>query len=100
MRDADETDPFLRNMFASMSPGAEYLFSPYHLDEIKKAFSARSFGANAVDLRYSLRLFHGWYCVFLAGRERRLGSRGYDHFVRTSSTFAALAIAAFVLLAI
>ncbi len=72
----EETDPFLRQMFARMSPGAKYLFTPYQLDEIKRAFSARSFGAHAVDLRFSIRFFRtSYYIVFLLGRERRLRAR-------------------------
>jgi len=76
MDEREETDPFLRQMFARMSPGAKYLFTPYQLDEIKRAFSARSFGAHAVDLRLSIRFFRtSYYVVFLLGRERRLRAR-------------------------
>ncbi|SRR5712692_7678484 len=76
MDEREETDPFLRQMFARMSPGAKYLFTPYQLDEIKRAFSARSFGAHAVDLRFSIRFFRtSYYIVFLLGRERRLRAR-------------------------
>jgi len=76
MDEREETDPFLRQMFARMSPGAKYLFTPYQLDEIKRAFSARSFGAHAVDLRFSVHLFRSsFYVVFLLGTERRQRAR-------------------------
>lgn len=67
-----EPDPFLQQMFARMSPGARFLFTPEQLDEIKKAFGARSHTSHALDFRYSLGLFgKSYYFVFLAGRERR-----------------------------
>jgi hypothetical protein len=67
-----EPDPFLEQMFARMSPGSRFLFTPGQIDEIKKAFGARSRGSHAVDLRYSIGLFgKSYYFVFLAGRERR-----------------------------
>jgi hypothetical protein len=76
MQPEPRTDPFFERMFARMSPGAEYLFSPYQLDEIKKAFSARTFGAHGLDFRTSVRLFrNSFYFIVLAGRERRLRSR-------------------------
>jgi hypothetical protein len=67
-----EPDPFLQHMFARMSPGARFLFTPEQLDEIKKAFAARSRTCHALDFRYSIGLFgKSYYFVFLAGRERR-----------------------------
>jgi hypothetical protein len=69
---AKEPDLFLERMFARMSPGAKFLFTPAQLDEIRKAFGARRPGHHAVDLRYSIGLFgKSYYLVFLAGRERR-----------------------------
>jgi hypothetical protein len=68
-------DPFLQQMFARMSPGAKFSFTPAQIDEIKKAFSARSFTSHDLDLRYSFSLFgKSYYLVLLAGRERREGS--------------------------
>ena len=65
-------DPFLEHMFARMSPGARFTFTPAQIDEIKKAFSARSRTSHALDFRYSFRLFgKSYYLVLLAGRERR-----------------------------
>jgi len=65
-------DPFLEQMFARMTPGARFGFSPAQIDEIKKAFSARSRTSHALDCRYSIRLFgKSYYLVLLAGRERR-----------------------------
>jgi hypothetical protein len=94
----EPSDPFFDQMFARMSPGAEYLFSPYQLDEIKKAFGARSFGGHAVDFRTSVRLFRSsYYLVFLAGRERRLRSRLGLRIVPLSPFLAILALAAFLI---
>lgn len=74
--DETESDPFLKRMFARMTPGARHLFTPYQLDEIKRAFSARSFGTHAVDLRFSFQLLRqSYYVVFLLGRERRTNAR-------------------------
>jgi hypothetical protein len=85
MDEREETDPFLRQMFARMSPGAKYLFTPYQLDEIKRAFSARSFGAHAVDLRFSVRFFRtSYYVVLLLGRERRLRARQHRKLLGTA----------------
>jgi hypothetical protein len=65
-------DPFLEQMFARMSPGARFTFSPAQIDEIKKAFSARSRTSHALDRRYSIRLLgKSYYLVLLAGGERR-----------------------------
>src|SRR5215475_10653085 len=73
---APETDPFLQQMFARMSPGAKFTFTPAQIDEIKKAFSARSFSSHAVDVRHSVSLFgKSYYLVLLAGRERRSAPR-------------------------
>jgi hypothetical protein len=67
-----EPDPFLTQMFARMSPGAKFTFTPAQVDEIKKAFSARSRHSHALDVRHSIRLFgKSYYLVLLAGRERR-----------------------------
>lgn len=94
------SDPFFEQMFARMSPGAEYLFSPYQLDEIKKAFGARSFGSHAVDFRSSIRLFRSsYYVVLLAGRERRLRSKFGLDMLRLPSTLAAIALAGALLFA-
>src|ERR1044071_144565 len=69
---APSPDPFLQQMFARMSPGTKFTFTPAQIDEIKKAFSARSFTSHAFDVRRSFRLFgKSYYIVFLAGRERR-----------------------------
>jgi len=76
---APPPDPFLQQMFARMSPGAKFTFTPAQIDEIKKAFSARSFTSHDLDARYSFSLFgKSYYVVFLAGRERRaaLPARG------------------------
>ena len=84
-----EPDPFLEQMYARMSPGARFLFSPAQLDEIKKAFGARSRGSHSLDLRYSLGLFgKSYYLVFLAGRERRKLPRDYVSVTKLSQRLA------------
>jgi len=98
---APRPDPFLQQMFARMSPGAKFSFTSAQIDEIKKAFSARSFTSHDLDLRYSFSLFgKSYYLVLLAGRERRaaLPIRGA---VKTLGALAALmAVTAFWHLAI
>jgi hypothetical protein len=84
-----EPDPFLQQMFARMSPGASFLFSPAQIDEIKKAFAARSLTSHAVDMRYSIGLFgKSYYFVFLAGRERRTAPRGHINVTKLSQRLA------------
>ena len=88
-----QPDPFLQQMFARMSPGAKFTFSPAQIDEIKKAFSARSFTSHAVDVRHSFSLFgKSYYLIFLAGSERRSASRA--SVAKLSQTLAVLATAA------
>jgi hypothetical protein len=87
------SDPFLQQMFARMSPGAKFTFTPAQIDEIKKAFSARSFSSHALDVRHSLRLFgKSYYIVFLAGGERRSVCRcDVPRLVQTVATYTAAA---------
>jgi len=86
-------DPFLQQMFARMSPGAKFTFTPAQIDEIKKAFSARSFTSHFLDVRHSLHLFgKSYYIVFLAGRERRSVPRcDVPKLARTIAPYAAAA---------
>jgi hypothetical protein len=68
----EQQDAFLKHMFARMAPGAEAMFSGPQLDEIRRAFGARSSGHHAIEWRASLRLLRkSYYVVFLVGRERR-----------------------------
>jgi hypothetical protein len=88
-----EPDPFLQQMFARMSPGTKFTFTPAQIDEIKKAFSARSMTSHALDMRHSIRLFgKSYYVVFLAGRERRRAPR--RSVTKLSQTIAAFAVTA------
>jgi hypothetical protein len=65
-------DPFFRAMFAHMSPGAKYLFTAQQLDEIKRAFGARTWGSHAIDVRLTAPVLrHSYYLVLLAGKNRR-----------------------------
>ncbi len=100
MKQVAHPDPFLQRMFSRMSPGAEYLFTDYQLDEIKKAFAARSFGEHAIDYRFSIKIFRSsFYAIFLAGRERRLRSRPLIGVPRFSLVLPWVAITLFLLLA-
>ena len=84
-----EPDPFLQQMFSRMSPGASFLFSPAQIDEIKKAFGARSRTSHAVDKRYSVGIFgKSYYIVFLAGREKRAVPRGNINVTQLSKKLA------------
>jgi len=87
-----EPDPFLQQMFARMSPGAKFLFTPAQIDEIKKAFSARSHKCHALDLRHSISLFgKSYYFVVLAGQERRCVPRTDWNVTKVSQTVAVCA---------
>jgi len=88
-----ESDPFLEHMFARMSPGARFLFTPAQIDEIKKAFSARSRGVHGLDVRRSVGLFgKSYYFVLLAGRERRRSAQAASRVTNLSYRFAAAGI--------
>lgn len=92
---APQPDPFLQQMFARMSPGARFTFTPAQIDEIKKAFAARSFTSHAVDLRQSISLFgRSYYLVILAGRERRSVPRAPWNVTKLSHTVAICTAAA------
>ena len=92
---APQPDPFLQQMFARMSPGARFTFTPAQIDEIKKAFSARSFTSHAFDVRHSISLFgKSYYFVVLAGRERRSVSRTPWNVTKVSHTVALCTAAA------
>ncbi|HKY19207.1 MAG TPA: hypothetical protein VJL82_09765 [Rhizomicrobium sp.] len=92
---APEPDPFLQQMFARMSPGAKFTFTPAQIDEIKKAFSARSHTSHALDFRRSICLFgKSYYLVLLAGGERRFVPRAPWSVTKLSQTIAACAATA------
>lgn len=91
---APKPDPFLQQMFARMSPGAKFTFTPAQIDEIKKAFSARSRTSHALDVRRSIQLFgKSYYVVFLAGCERRTvprrNTRALSHLIAAGCAAAA-----------
>jgi hypothetical protein len=89
---APRPDPFLQQMFARMSPGAKFTFTPAQIDEIKKAFSARSFASHDLDLRRSISLFgKSYYLIFLAGRERRSTPSGHRSAVTITKAVGLLA---------
>lgn len=87
-----EPDPFLQQMYARMAPGAKFRFSPSQIDEIKRAFGARTRGSHAVDFRRSISLFgKSYYVVFLAGRERRAEPHLYVNVTKLSHNVAIFA---------
>jgi hypothetical protein len=92
---APESDPFFRHMFARMSPGAKFTFMAAQLDEIKKAFAARSRTSHDLDIRHSIRLFgKSYYLVLLAGCERRAVPPAYGNVTKLSHVVALGAAAA------
>ena len=97
-----QRDPFLQQMFARMSPGAKFTFTPAQIDEIKKAFSGRSFFSHDLDFRHSVSLFgKSYYLILLAGRERRSTPRERRYAAKIAGTVIAFAATAacFLLLA-
>lgn len=98
---APRPDPFLQQMFARMSPGAKFTFTPTQLDEIKKAFSARSFSSHDLDLRRSISLFgKSYYLILLAGRERRSTPSESWGAMKAAGFFAAAAASCLLVAAI
>lgn len=90
-----EPDPFLTQMFSRMSPGAKFTFTPAQIDEIKKAFSARSRTSHSLDFRRSVRLLGtSYYIVLLAGRERRSAPRVRRNVTKLSQAIAVCAATA------
>jgi hypothetical protein len=101
MRIIEAQDAFLQNMFSRMSPGAEELFSSRQIDEIRRAFGARSTGSHAIEWRTSLRLLRrSYYVVFLVGRERRSTPRVAIRIPGIWLEAAAVALIAFVVLGV
>lgn len=69
-------DPFLKLFFSRIPKDVAPTFTSAQLDAVKRAFGARSAGAHAVDLRFSVPLGRGrGYVVLLAGREQRSDDR-------------------------
>ncbi len=96
---APDPDPFLRQTFDRMSPGARFTFTPAQIDEIRKAFSARSLTSHALDCRHSIRLFgKSYYLIVLAGRERRRVPHTHVDVTKVSKNLALIASAAMCLI--
>lgn len=73
---ATHEDPFVTLFFSRIPEEVIPSFTPAQLDAVKRAFGARTVGAHAVDLRFSVPLLRGnAYVVLLAGRERRTADR-------------------------
>ena len=69
-------DPFQELFFSRIPAEIAQSFSPAQLEAVKLAFGARSPGAHALDLRFSVPLGgRSWYVVLLAGQVRRLSPR-------------------------
>lgn len=70
---AQPADPFQKLFFSRIPKDVAESFSPAQLDAVKLAFGARSSGAHAVDLRFTVPIAgRSWYVVLLAGRVRRM----------------------------
>jgi len=68
------------------------------LDEIKRVFSARTFGSHAVEFRRSIRLFgKAYYVVFLLGRERRTRAQTGARIPGTLIVLALLVLAGYAI---
>lgn len=66
-------DPFQKLFFSRIPEDVAESFSPAQLDAVKLAFGARSSGAHAVDVRFTVPVAgRSWYVVLLAGRVRRM----------------------------
>lgn len=66
-------DPFQKLFFSRIPAEVAQSFSPEQLEAVKLAFGARSPGAHALDLRFSVPFGdRSWYVVLLAGQMRRL----------------------------
>lgn len=69
-------DPFIRELLAKLPGQSSVTFTDEQLVALKAALGGRSWGAHAIDLRWTLS-FWRWhsYFVFLAGRNRRTITR-------------------------
>ncbi len=70
------SDPFVKQLVAKLPSDAAATFSDEQFVALKAALGGRSWGAHAIDLRWTLS-FWNWhyYIVFLAGRNHRDLSR-------------------------
>lgn len=69
-------DPFLATFFSRIPTDVAASFSALQLDAVRRAFGARTPGAHAIDLRFSIPFgSRSFYCVLLAGKERRTHDR-------------------------
>jgi hypothetical protein len=93
-------DPFHAIFFARIPADVARSFSPAQLDAVKLAFGARSPGAHAVDLRFSVPMGRrSWYVVLLAGPLQHLSDhRLLKRLFRPIAAAANAAAAALVLM--
>lgn len=76
MNDEIKDDPFVKGLLEKLPAGDRDSFSPEQLQALKIALGGRSWGAHAIDARWTLKFWHWrYYFVFLAGRNRRELSR-------------------------
>lgn len=76
MNDEIKDDPFVKGLLEKLPAGDRESFSPEQLQALKIALGGRSWGAHAIDARWTLKFWHWrYYFVFLAGRNRRELSR-------------------------
>lgn len=66
------TDPFVAQLLPKLPAESRNSFTPEQLLALKVALGARTWGAHALDLRFTLKLWRWqYYVVLLAGRNRR-----------------------------
>jgi hypothetical protein len=70
------TDSFFTALFRQLTPEVATSFTNLQLDAVKRAFGTRAAGSHAVDIRLSVPVLRRrYYCVVLAGKERRSRER-------------------------
>jgi hypothetical protein len=87
-------DPFVAELLAKLPPGSGASFSDQQLVALKAALAGRSWGAHALDLRWTVSFWRRhYYFVFLTGRNRRMLTRAEEDLARN---VRALALAGFL----
>jgi hypothetical protein len=92
-------DMFVSNLLRKIPAEHRDSFSDIQLQALKVALGARSWGAHAVDIRGTLRLWRWrYYYVFLAGRNIRSLSRRQETVLRATEITFLLGFLVFSLL--
>lgn len=89
------TDPVITKLLAKLPADMRGSFSPEQLLALKVALGGRTWGTHALDLRFTLKWWRWqYYCVLLAGRNRRVLT---DRERRVQRISMALVLAVFLL---